>query len=1050
MKLPRSAFPLAVALFALLAATPAQAQSPAAISAALGDIEWRHIGPVNMGGRVSAIIGVPGDPRTFWVGAANGGVWKTTNGGVTFEHQWDDENTYSVGALTLAPSDHNVVWLGSGEGDPRNSVSYGDGVYRSTDGGATWTHLGLDDSERIKRIVVDPRDPDVALVCAMGHEWGPNRERGVFRTTDGGQTWDHVLFIDEDTGCSDIDIDLTNPRNVYAGMWTFRRLPWRFDDGGRETALYVSRDGGISWKKITTTPDEPMARIGISVAQSRPNIVYLITEYPTAGTLFMSDDYGETWEMVNDNKNQLNFRPFYYSDVYVDPSDHETLYTLSGGLSKSTDGGRTFERIANDVHGDHQAYWIDPEDGERILSGSDGGMQVSYDGGANFHIFRNFSLAQYYHIFVDDRDPYYVCGGLQDNGNWCGPSRLNDRRGILPGYFYTVSGGDGFYTVPVPGQPNLIYSNAQGGYFRITDINSGQMRSIEPWPLMIGSQGQGMFQARYRFNWDAPIVISPHDPGTVYWGGNVVFRSNDYGHSWDVISPDLTTDDPEKQLDSGGEIYLDNTAAEFHTTILTIAEDEFEPGVIWVGTDDGNVQITRDNGATWTNVRDRVPGLPAETWIGNIEASPTDAGAAYMAVDNHRLDDFTPHLYETRDYGQTWRDISAGLPQDDYVKVVRQHPSNRDLLFVGMERGIFASWDRGDTWVDIRGNLPRVSVRGVKIQRQYNDLVIGTHGRGAFILDDIQPMVELTEALAGDAHLFDIRMATEWEMWGRTSNFGQSRFAGENPAPGAWIHFHLSEDAAEAAGNSVDVRITDRNGTLVREFEHRDVTPGVNRAIWDLRWTGAEPIPGQGPPGGGFFFFGPTGPPAVPGTYTATIDVGGTELSKDFQLRGDPNVAASQAVYDERFTAAMRARDLETQLNEMMGTIIDLDGQIDGLLESIEVKDLSNEEQVRSVADDAQSQLTAVSSEVRRPPGSMGYRDWPRLIEQLRNISRAVSGPQARPTVGQMDVLTEIEAGAAQRAEELSGIVNGVIADLNDLLEDAPKIITNWRRVVIS
>ena len=1055
MKSPRSSFRLALALFVLLAAasvaaTPARAQSPAAISAALGDIEWRHIGPVNMGGRVSAIIGVPGDPRTFWVGAANGGVWKTTNGGVTFEHQWDDENTYSVGALTLAPSDHNVVWLGSGEGDPRNSVSYGDGVYRSTDGGATWTHLGLEDSERIKRIVVDPRDPDVALVCAMGHEWGPNRERGVFRTTDGGQTWDHVLFIDEDTGCSDIDIDLTNPRNVYAGMWTFRRLPWRFDDGGRETALYVSRDGGISWKKITTTPDEPMARIGISVAQSRPNIVYLITEYPTAGTLFRSDDYGETWEMVNDNKNQLNFRPFYYSDVYVDPSDHETMYTLSGGLSKSTDGGRTFERIANDVHGDHQAYWIDPADGERVLSGSDGGMQVSYDGGANFHIFRNFSLAQYYHIFVDDRDPYYVCGGLQDNGNWCGPSRLNDRRGILPGYFYTVSGGDGFYTVPVPGQPNLIYSNAQGGYFRITDTNSGQMRSIEPWPLMIGSVGQGMYQARYRFNWDAPIVISPHDPATVYWGGNVVFRSNDYGHSWDVISPDLTTDDPEKQLDSGGEIYLDNTAAEFHTTILTIAEDEFEPGVIWVGTDDGNVQITRDNGATWTNVRDRVPGLPAETWIGNIEASPTDAGAAYMAVDNHRLDDFTPHLYETRDYGQTWRDISAGLPQDDYVKVVRQHPSNPDLLFVGMERGIFASWDRGDTWVDIRGNLPRVSVRGVKIQRQYNDLVIGTHGRGAFILDDIQPMVELTEAIGRDAHLFDIRMATEWEMWGRTSNFGQSRFAGENPVPGAWIHFHLSEDAAEAAGNSVDVRITDRNGTLVREFQHRDVTPGVNRAVWDLRWTGAEPIPGQGPPGGGFFFFGPTGPPAVPGTYTATIDVGDTELSKDFQLRGDPNVAASQAVYDERFAAAMRARDLETQLNRMMGTINDLDGQIDGLLESIEGKELSNEEQVRAVAGDAQSQLTAVSGEVRRPPGSMGYRDWPRLIEQLRNISRAVSGPQARPTVGQMDVLTEIEAGAAQRAEELSGIVNGVIAELNDLLEDAPKIITNWRRVVIS
>jgi hypothetical protein len=409
MKLPRCAACLLSLVFALLTAMPAAAQDADAISAALGDLEWRNIGPVNMGGRVSAIVGIPGDPKTFWVGGADGGVWKTTNGGVTFEGQWQDEESYSAGALAVAPSDENVIWLGSGEGDPRNSVSYGLGVYRSTDGGSTWTNLGLRDTERIHRIVVDPRDSDVALVCAMGHEWGPNSERGVFKTTDGGHTWNHVLYIDEDTGCSDMDIDLSNPRNVYAGMWTFRRKPWRFDDGGKETALYVSRDGGDTWKKVTSTPDEPMARIGLSVAQSRPNVVYLITEYPTAGTLFRSEDYGETWEMVNDNKNQLNFRPFYYSDVYADPSDHNTLYTLSGGLSKSTDGGRTFDRIAQDVHGDHQALWIDPADGEHVLSGSDGGMQVSYDGGANFHIFRNFSLAQYYHVFVDDRDPYYVC-----------------------------------------------------------------------------------------------------------------------------------------------------------------------------------------------------------------------------------------------------------------------------------------------------------------------------------------------------------------------------------------------------------------------------------------------------------------------------------------------------------------------------------------------------------------------------------------------------------------------------------------------------------------
>jgi len=471
--------------------------------------------------------------------------------------------------------------------------------------------------------------------------------------------------------------------------------------------------------------------------------------------------------------------------------------------------------------------------------------------------------------------------------------------------------------------------------------------------------------------------------------------------------------------------------------------------VIWVGTDDGNVQITRDDGASWTNVRDRVPGLPAETWIGNIEASPTEAGTAFMAVDNHRLDDFTPHLYETRDYGQSWRDISGGLPQDDYVKVVRQHPANPNLLFVGMERGIYASWDRGETWVDVRGNLPRVSVRGIKIQRQYNDLVIGTHGRGAWILDDIQPLVEMADALQEDVYLFDVRTATEWERWSRGSNLGQSLFTGTNPEPGAWIHFSLSEEAAATVEDEgVPVRITDAGGTLVREFQFEGARAGINRAVWDLRWSGAEPIPGQPASGRSFFYFGPQGPPAVPGTYTATIEVAGRKLSKDFTLRGDPNVAASQAVYTARFGAAMRARELETQLNRMIGTVIDLSGQIDGLIESIEGKNLSNEEEVRATAGLAKEQLTTLEAEVRRPPGSMNYRDWPRLIGQLRTVARGIRGPQARPTEGQLEVLTEVERGAARRVEELSAIVDGVIAELNDLLADAPKIITDWRRVI--
>jgi photosystem II stability/assembly factor-like uncharacterized protein len=1009
---------------------PASSQDAGAIQAAISDLEFRHIGPVNVGGRVSAIVGIPGDPTTYWVGGADGGVWKTTTGGVTFQGQWQDEEAYSVGSLTLAPSDHNVVWLGSGEADPRNSISYGLGVWRSTDGGDTWTHLGLRETEHIKRIVVDPRDPDVALVCAMGRAWGPNQERGVFRTEDGGQTWTHVLFINEDTGCADLDMDLSNPRNVYAGMWTFRRRPWHFTDGGRETGIYVSRDGGQTWRKIETLPDEPMARPGLSVAQSSPNVVYLVTEYPTAGTLFRSDDYGETWRMMNDDRN-LNFRPFYYSDVFADPSDPDVVYTLAGGLSKSTDGGRTFSRIASGVHGDHQALWIDPADGNHLLSGSDGGFQVSFDGGTNFHIWRNVDLSQFYHIFVDDRDPYYVCGGLQDNGNWCGPSKTRGSS-ILADEWYTVSGGDGFYTVPVPGQPWLVYSNAQGGYFRITDTRSGRTRSIEPHPWMVGSQGQNMGQAKYRFNWDAPIHISPHDPSVVYWGGNVLFRSSDYGYTWDIISPDLTTDDPEKQLDSGGEIYNDNTAAEFHTTIYTVAESPVEAGVIWVGTDDGNVQITRDNGESWTNVRDNVPGLPAEAWIQNIEASPTEAGTAFVVSDNHRMDDFTPHVWETTDYGESWRDLSAGLPQDDYAKVIRQHPANPNLLFLGMDRGLFASLDRGRTWVDIRNNLPRVSVRGIKIQPQYNDLVIGTHGVGAWILDNVQPLVELSAAMQEDVYLFDIREATDWESWNRDSSLGRSTFQGQNPREGATIDFYLAEDPA----GGVTISISDDQGRTVRDLNNVQASAGVNRAIWNLTWAGAASAAG----GRGGGRFGGSGPPVVPGRYTATLMAGGRELSKDFQVRGDPEVTSTQADYQARTDAAFRSQEIQAGLNEMIAAVTDLRSQIEALQETLRGKDIPNAADVRMQAQTALDQLEVLSNDLRRPPGSMGYRDYPRLSEQLSFASRGITGAQARPTEGQLQVMEEVAVEIDAKGIELRGIIDGPVAALNRLLEGQARI----------
>jgi len=1017
----------------LNAGVPGPAQGRAAgdgVAEALGALGWRSIGPANMGGRVTAILGVPGDPKTFWIAGADGGVWKTTDAGTTFEGVFEDYFAYSVGALALAHSDTNVVWLGSGEGDPRNSVGYGNGVYRSTDGGRTWTHLGLDDTERIKRIVVHPSNPDVALVCALGHEWGPNQERGVFKTTDGGRTWTKVLYIDEDTGCSDIDMDLSNPRNVYAGMWTHRRRPWRFDDGGKETALYVSRDLGDTWKKITTTPNEPMARPGVSVAQGNPRVVYLVTEYPTAGTLFRSDDYGETWTMVSDDRN-INFRPFYYSDVFADPTNENVVFVISGGQYKSTDGGRTFSRTAAGVHGDHQALWIDPQDGNRVLSGSDGGYQVSYDGGINYHIFRNVVLSQFYQLFLDDRDPYFVCGGLQDNGNWCGPSR-SKAGSILNDDWYTVSGGDGFYAVPVPGKPNIVYSNSQGGYFHVTDTNTGRAREIAPYPRMIGSQGQGMYQAKYRFNWDAPIHISPHDPNVTYWGGNVLFRSRDEFYTFDVISPDLSNAEPHKLLDSGGEIYNDNTAAEFHATILTIAESPTERGVIWVGTDDGNVQVTRDDGANWTKVNANIPGFLAEAWVGKIDASHHVNGRAYIAVDQHRMDDFTPHAYRCDDYGRRCVDLSAGLPQDDYVKVVREDPKNQNVLYAGMERGIQVSLDAGTTWHDLRLNLPRVSVRDIKVHPRDNDLVIGTHGRGVWVLDDVAPIQGLAAAMRGDLTLFDVRRATRWESWDKDSNLGASTWQGDNPPDGALINYYLSADASP-----VTITIAAADGTQVSRMTARG-RAGVNRTAWNMNWSTPAGMPaggGRGGRGGG------GGLPAMPGTYTVTVSAAGRQASKTFELRGDPDVGLSMDDYRAQFEAGRKARELMASVGELTATADSLLEQVGQVEEQARRARLNNLDQILEQTGSAKAELETLLDKLRRPAPAMGYRQYPRLTEELRTLSGYILGPQAKPTAGQLTVLSELESDAAERTRELTTIIDGAIATLNRMLGDQPKVM---------
>jgi photosystem II stability/assembly factor-like uncharacterized protein len=1089
---------IVVLLFA--AAAPAVAQNSHTQSpdiSALKTLRWRSIGPANMGGRVTDIAGIPGDPYIYYVAAADGGIFKTTNNGTTFKALFQDQEVLSIGAMTIAPSDHNVIWVGTGEGDPRNSASFGNGVYRSTDAGETWKHLGLTDTERIKRIKVDPRDPDIAYVAALGHAWGANEERGVFKTTDGGKTWAKVLYIDKDTGCSDIDIDPQNPRILYAGMYTFRRRPWRFDSGGGATALYRSTDSGATWHKLTNgLPKSPLDRIGIAIARSNPLIVYMITETKTEGVLFRSDDRGETWRAVHSDPN-INFRPFYYSDIRVDPNDPERVYSLSGGLYMSRDGGRSFLRIANGVHGDHQALWIDPMNSNRVLSGSDGGYQISYDGGRTFDIVNNVVISQFYHVAYDMRRPYYVYGGLQDNGNWVGPSATLYREGIRKDDWYTISGGDGFFAVPDPSSPNIVYSDSQGGTISITDTNSGNTRSIHPYPKEVGSSGNAIAGYKYRFNWNPPIHISPHDPKTVYYGGNVIFKTTNRGHSWEVISPDLTTNDKSKQQTSGGPVVTDNTAAEFHCTLLTIAESPVKAGVIWAGADDGNIQVTRDGGKTWTNVIGNVKGLPPNSWIPAIEASHFDAGTAYVAVDRHRDDDFGPHAFKTTDYGQTWTSIKGDLPPKGYVHVVREDPKNRNLLYAGTELGIFASWDGGNRWTSIRNNLPPAAVNDLAIHPRDNDLIAATHGRGIWILDNITPLQQIGQAMEAEAHLFDLQPATRYQIWGKDSNLGQRTFVAPNPPYGATINYYLKSGQSEP----VVITISDKSGKTIRTIRSTEDRAGVNRVAWDLRHdgptgtpggggfgrgggqpgrragaTGQPPtqFPGQQPgqpsgagpggetaaPGAGFGgrFGGGGAPSVIPGEYTVTVRLAGKQFSKKVRVDVDPRIQISQAELEDQLNTAIELRSLSSTLNNVVSRVDDLTRQLTELTGKLrrtpEIPAAAGDDgngagaggPGRRGSDDALSGINSALEDLKKLRAGLvreaqfNYRYPPRLREEVNSLMNSVAGPIAPPTEAQKLRVREVTAETRQAVEELNAII-AKIQSINQKLSDAPHVV---------
>ena len=1019
----------------LVAQTGSALRMPATApeNAALRNMHWRSIGPANPAGRITVVAGIPGNPDVFYIAGAAGGLAKTTNAGTTFTQLFDDQDVASIGAIEIAPSDPNVVWVGTGEGDPRNNASFGDGVYRSTNGGTSWTHVGLEDTERIKRIAVDPRDPNVAFVCAVGHSWGPNEQRGVFKTTDGGKNWQKVLYKNPDTGCSEIAMSPANPNELYAGMYTFRRKPYRFDSGSGETALYKSTDDGATWTKLTNgLPTEPMDRPGIAISQSNPNVVYLITETKNQGTLFRSDDDGASFKKVSDST-QITFRPFYYDDIRVDPSNPNHVWALASTILVSNDGGRTWNGSSAGMHGDQQAMWIDPKDPKRIISGCDGGFQVSYDGGVNWDVINNVVFTQFYHVSFDNQQPYNLCGGLQDNGTWCGPSAVTSREGIRKRDWFTVSGGDGFSGVISLADPNLIFSDSQGGEIYVTNLKTNTSRQIAPYPKDLGSTGSGIANYKYRFNWNTPIVRSPNDPRAIYLGGNVLFRTTNNGQSWDVISPDLTTNDKSKQQSSGGEIVVDNTAAEFYCTIIAISESPKQKGVIWVGTDDGNVQVTKDDGKTWTNVVKNIQNLPPNTWIPNIDASPFDPGTAYVAVDRHRDNDFSPYAFKTTDYGQTWKPIMGNLPAKGYVQVVREDPRKRGFLTLGTELGIYVSWNDGQSWVNLRNGLPAMPVRETLVHPRTGDLIIATHGRGLYIMDNIKPLEDLADAMKTDTYLFDLPAAIRWQTWGRDNPIGAGEWTGQNPPQGAMIDFYSK------AGGPATLKITNASGQEVRTMAV-SATAGVNRALWDLRYdtSGAgAPAPagrgggrgGRGAPapadqapaggrgaggggGGGGFGRGGGAPYVLPGTYTVTLTQGSTTLSKPLQVQMDPRITVSQADLQTQLTTGLALRDLTDRINALVA-------EADSTVTKLSSNPAASK--VLDQAKDFRFRMGRVGQE-------QGYRIQGRLREEIQTLAGSIEANPGPPTAGELVRVKEVTADLSKMETDWKAFLAGPAA----------------------
>ncbi|MDA7977415.1 MAG: hypothetical protein MPJ50_01440 [Pirellulales bacterium] len=878
------------------------------------DLPWRNIGPANMAGRVIDVEALNDDYRFALMASASGGVWLTKNAGTTWTPIFENYGVASIGDVAICQSDPDILWVGTGEANNRNSVAWGDGVYKSTDGGETFTNMGLKDTHQIARIRIHPDNPDVVYVAAAGHLWGYSGRRGLFKTTDGGKTWSKLtngLPNHSKIGANDLVMDPNDPDTLYLTMYQRRRTSFRYDGGSRDGGIFKSTNGGRSWKKLTSgLPTGPMGRIGLDIYAKNPQILVAIVEteldpddplYPGVwGTvrgaanrslekpqsgIYRSEDGGESWSYLN----TYNNRAFYFSKIRINPSDDQRVYVMTQRFQMSSDGGRTLRGSGRGIHGDYHAMWIDPHNPDRFYIGNDGGLSLSHDHGRTYNFFDNVCICQFYAIGADMRQPYWVYGGLQDNGTWSGPSNSRDSRGVLNDHWFSVSGGDGFYAQIDPTDWTTVYSESQGGNIGRRNVRTRQSSGIKPrrnnvinYDEVVPDPAPDYYsRGPFRFNWNAPIHLSPHNPHTVYFGGNYLFKSVDRGDTWKIISPDLSTNNSEKMKPSGG-INPDNTAAEFHGTVVTISESPLTQGVVWVGTDDGNVQVTRDDGVTWTDVTKNLETVPAELWVSRVEASHFDPATAYVSVDGHRSDDFTPYVLKTTDYGQTWELISTDLPAGHSVYVVREDAKNRDLLFVGTEFSVFYSLDGGQSWNSLLNNMPNVAFHDLLIHPRDNDLIAGTHGRGIWIMDNITPLQQLTAAVRQrPAHLFQPRPAVKWLSISRGGSRGQQFFSGDNPSQGAVIDYYLAE---EVAG---EVRLEISNVTGDRRFRTEvPATAGLHRFRWDFQLNRT----GRGQQGRGRQRRSTAGA----GQYRVTLTVGDQQFTRQLVVEDDPMLTDNQ------------------------------------------------------------------------------------------------------------------------------------------------------------